>query len=405
MSVAFDSFNYRIVTISFIEFLKIHIFSFIWGIWTIMKQILWRLYSKQKVKDHKENAPTCLVDNSFGQHLYVKLKGVKFHYVDTGDKQKPVILFLHGFPDFWISWSSQVPALMEYFRVICLDLKGFGDSDKPLSRSNYKVKILLQELHNFITTLNISSCHIVGHDIGALLGWYLVSLYPQHVNKFVAISCPHPNLYWTQQLSKNCLFNTRWIQFSQLPHLPEQHALDFNIVNKCYQHLSSNDKYKNAYLEAYKYTFSRKEDWTGPLNYFRNLPFNRLKNASSTGKEINKVKVPTLLLTGSTDSCVSLESIVRSTDFVEQFTLKIVDKSSHYPHQQQPDQVNRLLLNFLIDEDQLDSKQVPQQTGLVGKMYGAVTNTVKYGNQVIENVQKTTNNVVSKAFYFGPSQL
>ncbi|XP_008472705.2 epoxide hydrolase 4-like [Diaphorina citri] len=391
MSAAFDSYNFRIVTISFLESIKIHIFSFIWGLWTLVKHIFWRLYGKRKVKDERENAPTCLVDNSFGQHLYVKLKGVKFHYVDSGDKNKPVILFLHGFPDFWISWSSQVPALVEYFRVICLDLKGFGDSDKPLSRSNYKVCILLHELRNFICTLNISSCHVVGHDIGALLGWYLVSLYPQHVKKFVAISCPHPNLYWNQQLSKNCLFNSRWIQFSQLPHLPEQHALDFNIVNKCYQHLSANDKYKrNAYLDAYKYTFSRKEDWTGPLNYFRNLPFNRLKTASSTKSEINKVKVPVLLLTGSADNCVSLESIVRSTDFAEQFKLKIIDNSSHYPHQQQPDQVNNLLLNFLIDEDQVDSKQVNQQTGLVGKMYGAVSNTVKYGNHYKMYLQNET---------------
>lgn len=401
MSVAFDSYPYKIVTISFLEFLKIHIFSFIWGLWSVVKQIFWRLYCQKKAKDERESAPTCLVDNTFGQHLYVKLKGVKFHYVDSGDKHKPVILFLHGFPDFWISWSFQIPALVEHFRVICLDLKGFGDSDKPLSRSNYKIRIILHELRNFICTLNISACHVVGHDIGALLGWYLVSLYPQHVKKFVAISCPHPNLYWNQQLPKNCLFNSRWIQFSQLPHLPEQHALDFNILNKCFEHLSVSDKTK--YLEAYKYTFSRKEDWTGPLNYFRNLPFNRLKNASSTKNDINKVKVPTLLLTGSSDNCVSLESIVRSTDFVEQFMLKIVDNSSHFPHQQRPDQVNQLLLSFLIDPEQLNITRI-EQTGLVGKMYGAVSNTVKYGNQVIENVQKTTNNVVSKAFYFGPSQ-
>lgn len=401
MSVKLDTLNYEIVRISFLEFLKIHIFSFLWGLWSVTKHIFWRLYYGLKDrKDERENAPTCLLDNTFGQHLYVKLKGVKFHYVDSGDNNKPVILFLHGFPDFWISWSSQIPALAEHFRIICLDLKGFGDSDKPLSRKNYKIRILLQELRNFICTLNISSCHIVGHDVGALLGWYLVSLYPQHVKKFVAISCPHPNLYWNQQLPKNSLFNSRWIQFSQLPHLPEQHALDFNILNKCFEHLYVK---RNTFFEAYRYTFSRKEDWTGPLNYFRNLPFNRLKNTSTAKNSITKVKIPTLLLTGSTDNCVSLESIVRSTDFVEHFMVKIIDNSAHYPHQQQPDQVNKLLLSFLTDPEQLDSHEV-LQSGLVGKMYGAVSNTVKYGNQIIESVQKSTNKVVSNAFYFGPSQ-
>lgn len=74
MSVAFDSYPYKIVTISFLEFLKIHIFSFIWGLWSVVKQIFWRLYCQKKAKDERESAPTCLVDNTFGQHLYVKLK-------------------------------------------------------------------------------------------------------------------------------------------------------------------------------------------------------------------------------------------------------------------------------------------------------------------------------------------
>lgn len=94
------------------------------------------------------------------------------------------------------------------FRVISLDLKGFGDSDKPSSRRSYRVGVLLSELRELIHSLGVTSCIVVGHDLGALIGWYLVHLCPQIVDKFVAISCPHPNFYWSHLPNSNC-FNTK----------------------------------------------------------------------------------------------------------------------------------------------------------------------------------------------------
>lgn len=93
-----------------------------------------------------------------------------------------------------------------YYRVIALDLKGFGDSDKPESRRCYRVDILVNELHDLIDALGVTSCTIIGHDLGALLGWYLIHIHPDIVDKFVAISCPHPNLYWSH-LPKSSSFN------------------------------------------------------------------------------------------------------------------------------------------------------------------------------------------------------
>lgn len=95
-----------------------------------------------------------------------------------------------------------------YFRVIALDLKGFGDSDKPSSRRCYRLNKVLNELHNFIVAIGEQKCTVIGHDLGALLGWYLVHLHPQMVEKFVALSCPHPNLYWTH-LPRSSSFNTK----------------------------------------------------------------------------------------------------------------------------------------------------------------------------------------------------
>lgn len=93
-----------------------------------------------------------------------------------------------------------------FYRVIALDLKGFGDSDKPLSRRFYKLEILLEELTIFISSLGASRCAVVGHDLGAMLGWYLIHLNPDLISKFVAISCAHPNVHW-RNIPKNSIFN------------------------------------------------------------------------------------------------------------------------------------------------------------------------------------------------------
>lgn len=154
--------------------------------------------------------------------IFFLVQGIKFHYVEAGDKDKPVLLLLHGFPDCWFTWREQIPVLAKHFRyvfyysyifrnnlllfgeffffffyrVIALDLKGFGDSDKPLKRRAYKIDILIDELKQFVFALGVKSCSIIGHDLGALLGWYMLALHEDMINKFIAISCPHPNLYW-----------------------------------------------------------------------------------------------------------------------------------------------------------------------------------------------------------------
>lgn len=393
-----------IVSISPWDSLKIHVLSFTCGFWVILKRLAqwaWNpngFFSLQR----REAPPSCLVDSSLGRHSYVKLKGVKLHYVESGDRDKPLLLLLHGFPDCWLSWRYQIPVLAQHYRVIALDLKGFGDSDKPMWRRNYRVDKLLEELKEFVSALGVSSCTVIGHDLGAMLGWYLIHQYPDMVTKFVTVACPHPNVYWNE-LPTASTFNTRWVHFSQLPYLPEIDALkeDLSIINQCFHHLHKVNS-KETYVEAYKYAFSRKEDWTGPINYYRNLPFSRVNEESS------QVSVPCLLLTGNKDQFVNLESLVKSTDYVQNFSLKIVEGAGHFPHQELPDTVNNMLLTFLVVPELPPRIEKPVTSkGLVNRMFGAMSSTVKYGNQMVDVVQKKTNGVVSslptKALYFGQS--
>lgn len=95
-----------------------------------------------------------------------------------------------------------------FCRVVAVDLKGFGDSDKPVARKNYKIKTVINELFQLIISFQSSTKIIIGHDLGAYLGWYLATVYPEYITKFVAISCPHPNVFW-DYLSGSSSFNSR----------------------------------------------------------------------------------------------------------------------------------------------------------------------------------------------------
>ncbi|XP_051171276.1 epoxide hydrolase 3-like [Leptopilina boulardi] len=377
--------NVKVVHVSLLEIVKLHFLSFTYGLYLIVKRLLQWAWNPKNffLLQRRDKPPQCLVDNSLGEHLYVKLKGVKFHYVETGDKDKPVLLLLHGFPDCWLSWREQLPVLSMHYRVVALDLKGFGDSDKPPKRSSYKIEILLDELEQFIFSLGVKNCSIIGHDLGGLLGWYFVALHENMVHKFVAISSPHPNIYWNGIPGETAL-GIKWIHFSRLPFLPEIDALkeDLSIINDTFSHLQlkETNEEKN-YVEAYKYAFSRKEDWTGPLNYYRNLPYIRLSPHS-----MEPINIQTLLLIGNLDPLVSLASVIQSSEYIEKVNVKLVPGAHHFPHQEKPEFVNEAIIKFLFGTHQITMETLRSKS-IMSSMLNSLSTTMKFGNQVFSAVQ------------------
>ncbi|XP_044006912.1 epoxide hydrolase 4-like [Aphidius gifuensis] len=381
----------KIVRVSFCEITKLHILSFIYGIYMITMRFFKWAWDPKKFfgMRYRDKPPICLVDNSLGKHSYVKLKGIKFHYVEAGKKDRPLILLLHGFPECWLSWREQIIPLSENYRVVAVDLKGFGDSDKPTTTRSYKIEVLIDELRQFISTFDVDNCSIIGHDLGGLLGWYITALHSEIVDKFIAISSPHPNYYWSK-MNGQTAFDDKWMHFSRLPFLPEIDALkeDLSVINDTFKHLQMNQgTSEKNYVEAYKYAFSRREDWTGPINYYRNLPFVRLQSNEQIGNQM-------LLIVGNTDPSVSLESIIQSSEYSARFNIKVITGAQHFPHQEKPDDVNNIILKFLNGPEKLKI-DTSQTKGLVSTWLGSLSSTVKYGNQVFDAVHKRTNGVVS----------
>ncbi|XP_055637419.1 epoxide hydrolase 4-like [Toxorhynchites rutilus septentrionalis] len=336
--------------------------------------------------------PNFMTEMNLGRHSYVKLENIKLHYVEAGNRSNQIVLLLHGFPDCWLGWRYQISELSQYFHVIALDLKGFNDSDKPLWRYEYTPKRVCEDLRKFLIALSAKSVTIIGHDLGAIIGWIFAHTNPHMVDKFVSVSTPHPNLLW-DNLPKQSPFNRRWLEFVQLPYLPEvemRHQAE-RTLKKCYPNVLKEKMYMtgtngsviNNLMEAYKYIFSQTDDWRGPLNYYRNFLFFRVKSGET-------LQCPCLIITGSDNRFYKLESVVKSSDFCENFIIKIIEQSGHAPHQEMSTEFNSTLLKFLIGKRMLvqpsEGTTPTAPRGLVGRVFGGfgaiANNTVNIGNTI-----------------------
>lgn len=254
---------------------------------------------------------------------------------------------------------SQIKELSRFFRVIALDLKGFNDSDKPSWRRDYQPAKICSELAAFVRALNISSVSLIGHDLGALIGYLFVHTNPDLVNRFICVSAPHPNLFWSNinAHSKKSAINLTWLRLIQLPFIPEiEHTRpDSNFLDRCLSHMNrygeksnigdlKSDEFYATTMDAYRYVFSRlRSDWSGPFNYYRNLPFVRVREGCT-------ISCPCLIITGNEDPQYRLESLISSTEFCDSFVVKIIEGAGHYPQQEMSDEFNQIILKFLVGE-------------------------------------------------------
>ena len=156
----------------------------------------------------------------------------KYHYVENGSRSNTLVICLHDFTDFWYGWRNQLKELSKSFWVVALDLKGFGDSEKPFLSHNYSDDIIIEEIKKFVDIIHERRKKIVvlGHGLGGQIGWKLVEKYPDMISKFVSISTPHPKV-WLSHLTRSwaSMIKNRWLYECRLPFLPELQMVDNDL--------------------------------------------------------------------------------------------------------------------------------------------------------------------------------
>src|SRR5436190_11686247 len=116
--------------------------------------------------------------------------GVKIHYASLG--QGPLVVMIHGFPDFWYTWRHQMAALSKNFQVVAIDQRGYNLSDKPKGVENYDMRLLVGDVAAVIKSLGQEKAIVVGHDWGGMVAWQLALNVPQMVDRLIILNLPHP---------------------------------------------------------------------------------------------------------------------------------------------------------------------------------------------------------------------
>ncbi len=276
-------------------------------------------------------------------HDTIHTNGIKLHYVTQGEG--PLMLFLHGFPEFWYSWRHQIPEFATDHKVVALDLRGYNESDKPEAQSAYVMAEFIKDVKGVIEGLGYDRCLLVGHDWGGAIAWSFAYAYPELVDRLIILNLPHPAKFAEGLRTPQQLLRSAYIFFFQIPLLPELliQLNDYQVLETAFKGMAVN---KNAFsdddIEAYKNAFARRDTLTAALNYYRNVFAQGL-----TSRDWGILTTPTLMIWGEADTALGKELTYGTEKYVQDFRIRYIPHCSHWVQQEQPQLVNQFIREFL----------------------------------------------------------
>ncbi len=279
-------------------------------------------------------------------HRYADLGDVRLHYVEAGEG--PLVLLLHGFPQFWYQWRHQIPALVEAgFRVVAPDMRGYNLSDKPPGVRAYRVELVARDVKRLILACGEGTADVVGHDWGAIAAWIAAMRHPGRVGRLAILNVPHPARLLDGLLSPMQLLRSSYMFFFQIPRLPEEviRAGDFALLRSV---LGRDPVQSEAFtaedIEQYIEAMAQPGALTASLNYYRAL----LRNPRETRALLQRVEAPVLVIWGEKDRFLSRRLAEPPRLWVPNLNrVKRLPDASHWVAEDRPLEVNTLLLDFL----------------------------------------------------------
>jgi pimeloyl-ACP methyl ester carboxylesterase len=273
-------------------------------------------------------------------HHYADVNGIQLHYVTEGSGK--LILFLHGFPEFWYAWRRQLAEFGQGYQAVAPDQRGYNLSSRPAEVEQYAIPVLVEDVRALIEHLGHDRCVLVGHDWGGVVAWHFALTHPEYLEKLVIINAPHPTIMSRelQQNRKQRVASQYMIRFRSPETEAQLAANDYaalqNIVlteGLARGHMTEEDR--AAYLDAW----AQPGALTGALNYYRAM--------GQVAHPSDVVQVPTLVIWGEQDTYLLTGNLDGLEAVVPDLSLKRVPEATHWIVHEQPELVNSTIRAFI----------------------------------------------------------
>jgi pimeloyl-ACP methyl ester carboxylesterase len=268
------------------------------------------------------------------QHGTVDNAGVKIHYASLG--KGPLVVMVHGFPDFWYSWRDQMAALSDAFQVVAIDQRGYNLSDKPKGQEQYDTALLVSDLRAVVQRLSPGPAIIVGHDWGGIVAWNFAMRHPELTQRLIILNLPHPRglgreLANNPQQQANSAYARRF----QEPDAAKTLTAD-GLARRI-----TDPAIRARYVDAFA-----RSDFEAMLNYYKqNYPRPPYREDPSP---VVKVKAPVLVIHGLNDTALLASGLNGTWEWVEgPLTIVTVPCAGHWVQSDASELVSSTMRSWL----------------------------------------------------------
>lgn len=268
------------------------------------------------------------------KHGYADSNGVKIHYATMG--KGPLIVMIHGFPDYWYTWREQMPELAKTHQVVAIDQRGYNQSDKPKGGENYDMKLLVGDVVAVVRHFKQEKAVIVGHDWGGAVAWSVAMYAPQFVDKLIVLNLPHPNA-----LRRELARNEQQAKNSEYARNFQQEGAHTKLNAERLSGWVKDTAARAKYTEAFRHS-----DFEAMLHYYKqNYPRPPYAEPSAS---VPKVKVPVLVIHGLKDQYLLAAGLNGTWEWVEKdLTIVTVPDSGHFVQQDAAELVTTTIVSWL----------------------------------------------------------
>ncbi|HEV2987409.1 MAG TPA: alpha/beta hydrolase [Candidatus Angelobacter sp.] len=265
---------------------------------------------------------------------YADSNGVKIHYASIGSG--PLIVMIHGFPDFWYTWRHQMEGLSDKYQCVAIDQRGYNLSDKPEGVENYDVRLLVGDVIAVIKHLGKDKAIIVGHDWGGLVAWQLALNAPQYVDRLIILNLPHP-----RGIGRELAHNPKQQAASEYARNFQKEGSENLVKPEMLAFWVTDAEAKPKYVEAFK-----RSDVKAMLSYYkRNFPRQPYQEDPSP---VVKTQMPVLMIHGLRDPALLSDALNNTWDWMgKDLTLVTIPDAGHFVQQDAADLVTRSMRAWL----------------------------------------------------------